>query len=275
MPGTRQDHPPIERQTAFLTSASVASSAAFARAAGRDEAGLRSQDNPVRQHFQMVGAQRRTGRRDVDDHIGRTGGGRALRRPEAFDDAVNLDAVHLGEELLGEPPVFGGDPEPATVTLAEVGGDIVQIGHRIDIQPDFRHRHHHVGAAEAETRHDLGARLPVGPALAQKILAGNAEVDIALAEFAGDFGGREEGHLDVVASGDAGAVFALVAWQADRQAGRCQHFQRLLAQPALRRNGERDAHRPASRSASMRSSQTEKPTPAIGFCAPSKVRSRS
>ena len=107
-------------------------------------------------------------------------------------------------------------------------------------------------------------RLPVGEVLAHQVLAGDAEIDAALAEFAGDLGGRQERHLDIVAALDAGAVFAVVAGQADGKAGARQHVERLLLQPALRRDGEGDGHRAAPRSASMRSSQTEKPTPGIG-----------
>ena len=82
--------------------------------------------------------------------------------------------------------------------------------------------------------------------------------------------------LDVGAAGDAGAVFALVG-RADStgRPGPRELFQRLVAQPALRgqRQGERHVSRP--RNLSMRSSQTEKPTPGIGLSAPSKVSSRS
>ena len=47
-----------------------------------------SQDHAVGQHFQPVGAQRRAGRGDVDDDVGRAGRRRALGGAEALDDAV-------------------------------------------------------------------------------------------------------------------------------------------------------------------------------------------
>ena len=73
----------------------------------------------------------------------------------------------------------------------------------------------------------------VGNVLAQQILAGDAEVDIALADLAGDLRGRQEGDLDVVAALDAGPVFAVVIRQADGKPGARQHFQRLILETAF------------------------------------------
>ena len=223
----------------------------------------------------MVGAQRRAGRGDVDDDVGQTRRRRALGGAQALDDAVNLDAVLLREELLGEPPVFGGDPQPPAMALAEIGGDVVEIGHGVDVEPDVGNGNHDIGAAEAEPCGDLGARLPVGQRLAQQILAGDAEVDAAGAKFAGDFGGRQEADLDVGAAGNAGAVLALVAGQLDRQPGAAEQLERLVAQPALRWQRQRQRHAPPPRNCSMRSSQTEKPTPGMAVLAPSNVSRRS
>ena len=77
---------------------------------------------------------------------------------QAFDDAVDLDAVLLREELLRQPPVFGGDAQPPAVALAEIGGDVIEIGHRHDVEPAFRHGDHDVGPAEAQPGCDLGLR---------------------------------------------------------------------------------------------------------------------
>ena len=148
------------------------------------KAGLRAQDHPVGQDLQMIGAQRRACRGDVDDDVGRAGGRRAFGGAEAFDDAVDLDAVLAREELLGQPPVFGGDAQTAAMALAELGGDVVEVGHGVDVEPGFRHGDHDIGRAEAEPRLDRGLALPVGDVLAQQILAGDAEVDAALADLA-------------------------------------------------------------------------------------------
>ena len=80
------------------------------------------------------------------------GGRRALGGAEALDDAVDLDAVLLREELLGQPPVFGGDAQPPAMALAEIGGDVVEIGHGVDVEPDLGHGDHDIGMAEAEPR---------------------------------------------------------------------------------------------------------------------------
>ena len=107
-----------------------------------------------------------------------------------------------------------------------------------------------------------------------QILAGDAEIDRALADLASNLGSRQEHHFDIVQALDAGVVLALVAGQADGEPCLGQHVQRLFLEPAFRRNCQRD-HGPVSRNASMRSSQTEKPTPGIGVFAPSKVSNRS
>ena len=44
------------------------------------------------------------------------------------------------------------------MALAEIGGDVVEIGHGLDIEPDIRHRHHDIGVAEAEPGRDSSAR---------------------------------------------------------------------------------------------------------------------
>ena len=105
------------------------------------------------------------------------------------------------------------------MALAELGGDVVKVGHGVDVEPGFRHRDHDIGRAEAKAGLDRGLALPVGDVLAQQVLAGDAEVDAALADLACDLGGRQEGDLDVVATLDAGAVFSVVAGQADGEPG--------------------------------------------------------
>ena len=71
-----------------------------------------------------------------------------------------------------------------SVALAELRGDVVEVSHGVDVEPGFRHGYHDIGGAEAEPRPDSHLLLPVGDVLAQKILAGDAEVDAALADLA-------------------------------------------------------------------------------------------
>ena len=59
--------------------------------------------------------------------------------------------------------------------------------------------------------HDLDARVRVGQRLAHQVLAGDAEIDAAGADLAGDLGRGEEGDLDVVAPGEPAAIVALAA----------------------------------------------------------------
>ena len=119
---------------------------------------------PSEEDLQVVGLQRRAGRGDVDDDVGRAGGRSAFGGAEAFDDAVELDAVLAGEELLGQPPVFGGDRQPPAMAGAEIGGDVAEVGHGIDIEPDFRNGNDDIGMAEAEAGAEFRAacRLPPG-----------------------------------------------------------------------------------------------------------------
>ena len=69
----------------------------------------------------------------------------------------------------------------------------------------------------AETRDDLAARVAVAHAVAQQILACDAEIDAARAELGGDLRGRQERHLDIAAAGNARTVSALVGRQLDAQ----------------------------------------------------------
>ena len=59
--------------------------------------GLAAQDHAVIEHLQAVGGERRTGRCDIDDHLGGTDRRCTLGRTGALDDAVVDDAVG-GEE---------------------------------------------------------------------------------------------------------------------------------------------------------------------------------
>ena len=119
--------------------------------ARRHQVGLRAQDHAVLDHLEPVGGERRARRGDVDDQLGGAGRRRALGRARAFDDPVVGDAVR-GEEIARQVHVFGGEPHLAVVLEAERGRDIVEIGHAVHVDPGLRHRHHHIGVAEAERR---------------------------------------------------------------------------------------------------------------------------
>ena len=146
--------------------------------ARRHQAGLRAQDHAVGQHLEMIGAQRRAGRGDVDNHVGRAGGRRAFRGAQALDDAIDLDAVLAARRTAGSA---------ASIWWRCAAGGRGAGGNR---------RRHRRGRPWCRRRARCPARRPphrrgrsrAGPAisallsqsaivLAQKILAGDAEID--------------------------------------------------------------------------------------------------
>ena len=153
-----------------------------------------------------------------------------------------------GEEVARQVHVFGGDPHLAVVAQAERGRDVVEIGHAAHVDPGLRHRDHDIGEAEAQPLDHHHALVHVGDHLAQQILAGDAEMDRALRQRAGDLAGREIGDLDAGQSGDRAAIVARAARLDQRQAGAGEERLGVLLQPALGRHGddERRAHGCAS-----------------------------
>src|SRR5690606_17669101 len=120
-----------------------------------------------------------------------------------------------------------------------------------------------------DSRIDFLQRFP------DKILAGHAEIDRAVAEFAGNLRRGQESDLDFVAALDAGTVAARIFRLRDGQAGTGEKLQRRFLQPSLRGQGKGDAHAGAPAASSMRSSHAEKPTAGMCWRAPSRVSSRS
>ena len=118
-----------------------------------------------------------------------TRGRRAFGGAEALDDPVELDTVAGGEEVLGQPPVFGCNGQAAAVAGAEVGSDIAEIGHGVDILPDVRDGDNDIGMTETEPRGNLHPLISAGQTFANQILTGDAEIHSASAEFARNLGG--------------------------------------------------------------------------------------
>ena len=132
----------------------------------------------------MVGAQRRSGRRNINDDIGLTGSGCAFGGAQAFHDAVKLNAVAAGEELLRQTPVFGGNGQTATMAGAKFRRHIAEVGHGFHIEPDIRHGDDDIGMAKAQTGAEFDAGIGIGQPLAHQILTRDAEIDAARAQFA-------------------------------------------------------------------------------------------
>ena len=92
MTGISESMPVIRRDEDRVAELRDAGQLHGARARGQ-QMRLRLQDQPILQHLQMIGAERRAGGGDVDDQLGGAGGGRGLGRADALDDAVAGDAV--------------------------------------------------------------------------------------------------------------------------------------------------------------------------------------
>ena len=93
--------------------------------------------------------------------------------------------------------------------------------------------------AEAEADAEFDAlRSASGRSSRHQVFAGDAEIDRADADFAGDFGGRQEGDLDIVQAFDAAAIGAVVADGDDLHAGAFEDRRGVVLHPAL--GGKRD-----------------------------------
>ena len=161
--------------------------------------------------------------------------------------------------------------------------DVVEVGHGADIDPGLRHRHHDVGAAEAEIVDQQDALVGVGNALAHQVFACDAEMDHAARQLRGDLARREIGDLDIVEARDGAAIVAGAAWLGQRQSGAGEEGFGLFLQATLRRNGENEwrGHAALPLAAGLRpacvkdSTQIENPTAGIGTAEPSWVISPS
>ena len=119
-------------------------------------------------------------------------------------------------------------------------------------------------------------RSGIRDALANEILAGDAEVDGALRKLGRDLLRREIGDLDAGQVGDRAAIVARAARLDELQAGAGKERLGVFLKPALGRHGDdqRRAHA-APPLAATRSIQTAKPTAGIGASAPSRDSSSS
>ena len=112
--------------------------------------------------------------------------GADLVAPVRLDDAVAGD-VAVGEVFSRQVDVFGGHPEPSAVAVAEVGGDVAEVGHLGDVDPAVGDRDDDFGFAETEglcEDHLVGAVLGF---LVDEVGAGDAEIDRAADQLSGDF----------------------------------------------------------------------------------------
>src|SRR5690606_37144530 len=139
----------------------------------------------ILEHAQAIGRQGGTGGGDVDQEIGNARGGGSFGGAEAFHRAV-FGNPGLGEMLAGDGDILGGDAQPAAVAGAEVGGDIGQIVREGDVDPGIGHGDDDIGSAETGLAGNGDAGRAGFAGLVDQIEAGNAQIDGAANEFAGD-----------------------------------------------------------------------------------------
>src|SRR5690606_29205149 len=132
--------------------------------------------------------------------------------------------------------------------------------------------------AEAEAADEEHVLLAVLAGLVDQVGAGDAHVDAAEDQFAGDLGRRVEAHRDLRQVLDRADIAARAAGTGDGPAGAGEGLAGQFLEPALGRHGEGQAtrnivHSPASRSS--RSTHSAQPEAFTGSGAPSRSSMRS
>ena len=148
-------------------------------------------------------------------------------------------------------------------------GDIVDVGHRLHIDPTLGGRHDQVGASEPKGRQQHDALLDPLPEFPQQILSGHPEMDIPGAQRGGDIRGGGEANPNVVEPLQGGRVSPSAAYASKGEAAVLQPRVHLLLQATLGRYGDDEliGHRTASFQA--RPGLTMHPTAPVGSIAPS------
>ena len=125
------------------------------------------------------------------------------------------------------------------------GVEVVQCAH---IDPGAGDGEDEVGMAEAQLGQLLDPVFPLAQLLADEVGAGDAEMDAACRQFAGDFAGGEQHQLDIVDAVDEARVFAVGAGAAQFDAAGAEPFEGLFHQPALGGDAKLHAHAAPPRS---------------------------
>ncbi|MCY1244360.1 hypothetical protein D9M72_574300 [compost metagenome] len=95
---------------------------------------------------------------------------------------------------------------------------------------------------EAETGAELDAGIGIGEPLAHQVFAGDAEIDRAIAKFAGNLGGRQERDLHIIRTFDPAAIGAIVADGDDLHSGPLKDRRGVILHPPLGRQRDGDGH---------------------------------
>jgi hypothetical protein len=182
-----------------------------------------------------------------------------------------------GEKIAREIHVFGRDAHLAVVLEAERRRHIVEIRHAAHVDPGLRHRHDHVGMAEAQIVDEDDVPVGFRDQLAHEIFPGQPEMHGALRERLDDLGSGEIGNPDGGEVRDAAAILASAPRLDEVEAGAREERFRVLLQASFGwyGNDEGLAHAFSPCSPANRSIQTAKPTAGIALALPRRVSSPS
>ena len=148
----------------------------------------------------------------------------------------------------------------------ELLGNIIKIGHGGDIKPAFRHRNDDIGGAETQTKRNRHIFIIWRDGFAEQVLAGDAGVDLAVAQIVGDFRRREEGDTHAGQTLQRAAIATVGTAALDRDAGLLKKRRGGLHQPALRRNAKNKLRHGST--AFTRSVWMAQPTAGMDLAAP-------
>src|SRR5690606_23418766 len=95
----------------------------------------------------------------------------------------------LREEAPRQVEIFRRNTKPPPALGVEGERHIIEIGHGGNIDPALRYGNDHIRMTEAERQQQINIPLRRGKLFANEILARHAEMDLALLELTGDFGG--------------------------------------------------------------------------------------
>src|SRR5262245_36994467 len=156
----------------------------------------------------------------------------------------------------------------------ECGADVVEVGHRRDVNPCARNGDDHVGEAEAKRLQQQDRLVAVAHVLAEEVLAGDAEMDLTVAERGSDLGRRHQLHVDAWLAFERRAIIARARRLLQVEPGIGEIVGDLLLEPAFGGDGEDEglSHYSAPvlrRAASTRSLRMAAPTAGTSRGAPS------
>ena len=174
----------------------------------------------------MIFAQGGAGLAEVDDAIGVTEGGGGLDGAFGLDEGEVMQAVGV-EEVAGEAREVGGDAQVTTMELAEILGEVDEVGHALDVDPGGGDGELQDAVTEAEMV--VQDEQVVVFHFTDEVQAGDAEFDGAIGDLGDDVTDALEEDDEAGQGGDAAGVLARIGFV---------HTQATSAQEVLGGGGE-------------------------------------